>query len=199
MKDFGNPVSFAGKPDFLFLYRIAIINLMFEFSLFSVAFLGFLSKPTWDIVLILALIAGGFFYGISSGKARIAATILYTYVAWAIFSAVSFDKFLADFSLPQKFFVQVFIFLIFFFLLAFFLGSRRKPGKTPASSWWQVFILSFLQVGFLIHIILTILPDEVISELAPLTRTVFANPELHIWWILAPIGSVIILKKIESE
>lgn len=157
------------------------------------------SHPTWDIVLIFALLAGGFFYGIFAGKSRIAATIIYTYVAYALFLALPFAIWLKNFSEIEEFFAKIGIFTAIFLLLAFSLGSRRSRGFASASSWWKIFLLSFLQTGFLIHVFLSFLPPGRFEILAPVTKTVFANPAYHIWWILIPIVVIILFRRLEAE
>lgn len=171
--------------------------------------IDFLSHPTWDLVVIFALIAGGFFYGISAGKRRIAATILYTYVAFSVFSVLftrqSFSnggpltRWLEQFSETEEFLIHIGAFLVIFLALALLLGSRRQRGFAPASSWWQIFLLSFLQVGLLIHILLRFLPPGKFEVLAPITKTVFANPEFTLWWFAVPLVVVILLRWFERD
>lgn len=157
------------------------------------------SNPTWDLILIFAMLAIGFFYGISTGKRRIAATLIYTYVALAVFSALPLDKLNQVFGVKEEFFLKIGAFLLIFFLLAFLLGSRKSRGFAPPGAWWQIFLLSFLQVGLLIHTLLNFLPTEKIKLLAPLTKNLFANPDLRIWWISIPIALIVILRRFESR
>ena len=164
-----------------------------------------LSHPTWDILLVFALLAGGFFYGISAGKRRIAATIIYTYVTIAVTSALPIERLASSpaggfFPGTSPFWIETGAFLAIFILLALLLGSsRQRRGFAPASSWWQVFLLSFAQVGLLIHIVLGFLPGEQIETLAPLTRTVLANPAYHLWWLLAPLIILVLLSRFEAR
>lgn len=157
------------------------------------------SNPTWDLILVFALLAIGFFYGISTGKRRIAATLIYTYVALAVFSALPLDKLNQIIGVKEGFFLNIGAFLLIFFLLAFLLGSRKSRGFAHPGAWWQIFLLSFLQVGLLIHSLLNFLPPEKIKLLAPLTKNLFANPDLRIWWLVIPITLVIILRRFESR
>ena len=157
------------------------------------------SHPTWDLILIFALLAAGFFYGLMAGKRRIAATIIYTYVALAISSALPLNTWVSSSSEMDKFFIKAGAFVFLFLVLSFFLGSRRGRGFAPASSWWQIFLLSFLQMGFLIHSVFQFLPNEKIKLLAPLTKKVFANPDFHIWWLIVPIAVLIFLRRLETR
>ncbi len=157
------------------------------------------SHPTWDLILIFALLAGGFFYGLMAGKRRIAATIIYTYVALAVSSALPIGRWFAPSTELDIFWIRAGSFAALFLILAFFLGSRRSKGLAPAGTWWQIFLLSFLQVGLLIHLVLGFLPQEKIKLLASLTKTVFANPDFHIWWLIIPLALLIILRRLEMR
>lgn len=154
-----------------------------------------LSHPTWDVLLIFALLAAGFFYGISAGKVRIAAIIMYTYVTLALFSAFPIDQWTKSFNFAEEFLVKIAIFLSLFLFFIYFLGGRKKWSIAFSTSWWQVFLLSFLQVGLLIHILVGFLPPEKIKLLAPLTRTVFANSALHVWWLAVPLAALVLLRR----
>ena len=171
----------------------------FELTLVKSTAERVLSHPTWDLILVFALLAGGFFYGISAGKRRIAATIIYTYVAFALYSALPLGRMLYNFKELDEFLIKSGFFLGIFLLLAFFLGTRRSKGFAPASSWWQIFLFSFLQVGLLIRLFLEHLPPGKISMLAPPTKNVFANPDFHLWWMALPIGVLIILRRFEAR
>lgn len=158
-----------------------------------------ISHPTWDMVTVFALIAAGFFYGISAGKWRIGATILYTYTTLAIFSSLPLDTWIKSYNLGQEFAIKIGIFLLLFLFFAIMLGSRNRRGIAFSRAWWQVFLLSFLQVGLLIHIFVSFLPKDKIMLLAPITRTVFANPSLHLWWLGVPLAVLILLRRLGTQ
>lgn len=170
-----------------------------EFTAITTQAQQIFSHPTWDIILLFALLAAGFFYGISAGKRRIAATILYTYVALAVSSALPLEKWISTAGDMERFYIRAGAFLGIFIILILTLGSRRTRSFAPASAWWQIFLLSFLQVGLLIHTTLGFLPADKIKLLAPLTKNVFANANFHIWWLAIPLLVLIILKRMESR
>ena len=156
------------------------------------------SHPSWDVVLVFALLAIGFFYGISTGKKKAVTAIIYTYVTFAIFSAIPTGQLARVIQLKDEFFLKIGLFAALFILLIFVFGRTRVRGFARPSAWWQIFLLSLTQVGLLIHIILGFLPKEQIATLAPLTRSVFANPDLHVWWFLGPMALLIFLKRFSS-
>jgi len=157
------------------------------------------SHPSWDVVLVFALLAIGFFYGISTGKKKAITAIIYTYVAFAIFSAIPVDRLSVLIKLQDTLFLKIGLFAVLFILLVFMFGrTRTRGGFARPSAWWQIFLLSFTQVGLLIHILLGFLPQEKIAALAPLTKNIFANPDLRVWWFLGPVALLVFLKRFSS-
>lgn len=156
-----------------------------------------MSHPTWDLILIFALVAMAFFYGMARGKRRISAAIIYTYVDIAIFSVLPVDKFAAGFTGDKIFWFKSGLFLVLLIALIFLLGSKKGRGFSSSGSWWRIFLLSITQVGLLAHIMLGFLPADQAKNLAPLTRNFFANQNYHLWWILIPIVLVAFTRKMD--
>lgn len=156
------------------------------------------SHPSWDVVLIFALLAIGFFYGISTGKRKAVTAIIYTYVTFAVFSAIPVDRLAQLIRLQDAVFLKIGLFAVLFIILIFMFARSRTRGFARPSAWWQIFLLSFIHVGLIIHILLGFLPKEKIAVLAPLTKNVFANPDYHVWWFLAPLALLVFLKRFSS-
>jgi hypothetical protein len=152
-----------------------------------------LGHPTWDLISLFALIAIGFFYGISAGKRMIVSTIIYTYVAIALLPVFPIER-LAILSQSNVAFLKIIVFVAIFLALAIFLSRGGAQSFAVGNPWWQVFLLSFIQAGLLIHTALGFLPKEQMSMLAPLTRNIFANPSLKIVWLIGPLVLLVIIR-----
>lgn len=166
-----------------------------NFALISKA----LSNPTWDVVLILTILAIGFFYGLYRGKKRLAAMIIYTYAAIAISSALPAEKWLGFLGETNLYMLRAGLFLLVFVLLGLFLGSKKTKGFSSGGPWWQIFLLSFTQVFFIAHVFLGFLPEDKIKTLAPFTKNILANPDYNLWWITGPILLVILLRRLDRS
>ena len=153
------------------------------------------SHPTWDLILIFAMVAIGFFYGLSRGRHKMVSSVLNTYIALAIFNAVSIEAIARYIKLDNLFIVKIAVFFVIFLPLAFLLNRGRPRYFRSDISWWQVFLLSFIQTGLLIHIIFSFFPPEIAKNLAPFTRSVFANTNLTIWWLIIPLIFMIFLRR----
>jgi hypothetical protein len=161
------------------------------------------SNPSWDLFIILFFVVAAFLYGLSLGRDRIIVILVSIYMGLAV---VTNAPFLRDASfqsninntISQLFVVKISMFIIVFVLL-FFLLSRSALMKTIASadqagSWWHVFLFSFLHVGLIISIVLSFLPPEAASNLAPLTRKIFTSDIGRFCWIVGPILAMILVR-----
>lgn len=154
-----------------------------------------LSHPTWDIVTIFAFVAIGFFYAISAGGRRVAVTILYSYVAYAVSMALPTSAIanIAKFFSLETFVAQIALFFIILLVLIF---SFRKRSASPDGrrAWARSFFLSMVLAGFLIHIVFNFFPAGILAQLSPVTRFLFADPATHFWWFISPVSILILLR-----
>jgi hypothetical protein len=155
-----------------------------------------LSSPTWDLVLIFVLIGGSLFWAFLAGRRKIISAIMLTYVALAIFPAIPVEGLVGSLGLRDQSLGAIGIFLILLVLIVWLLGARRGRAFSPGGPWWQVLLLSFVQAGLLVHIVLSFLPSERIALLSPLTRGVFADPSVHVWWLAAPAALLVIIRRL---
>lgn len=156
------------------------------------------AKPSWDLFIVLFFVITVFLYGLSLGRDRIIVILVSIYMAMAVITNAPYiNKISADISTGQYFAFKVTAFLGIFLLL-FFLLSRSALqhtfGSLAAGKWWQVFLFSTFHVGLLVSVTLSFLPSGAISNLAPLTQTLFASEAGRFFWIIAPIISMVVLK-----
>jgi len=154
-----------------------------------------LSHPTWDIILIFVMIAIGFFYGISRGRHKMISSVINTYVSLAVFNAVPIAALAQYIKTDNLFVIKTAVFFAILLPLVFLLNRGRPRYFKSNISWWQVFILSFIQTGLLIHIVFSFLSPDTAKNLAPLTKSFFANTNLTIWWLTIPLLFMMFLRR----
>ena len=154
-----------------------------------------LSHPTWDIILIFVMIAIGFFYGISRGRHKMVSSVINTYVALALFNVVPIGAIAHYLKTNNLFAVKTAVFFAIFLPLVFLMNRGRPRYLRSNIAWWQVFLLSFIQTGLLIHIIFSFLSPETMKNLAPITKSFFANTNLTIWWLGLPLLFLIFIRR----
>jgi hypothetical protein len=157
------------------------------------------AKPTWDLFIILLFLIAVLIYGVSLGRDRVITILVSTYVAMAV---VNYAPFLeagsAEININDVFVLRLTSFVGVFVLL-FFLLSHSALVNTVASSdttgsWWHIIIYSILQVGLLVAVVLSYLPEAALTVISPTTRAVFLGEWSLFGWIMAPVLAMTILK-----
>lgn len=133
------------------------------------------SLSEWGIVLIFLAVA--FIYGLAMGRSRLTTIILGVYFSFIIVGAIPWKElsFLGTGAAPDST-VLIFIFLAlilgFYFLIPHSaLRTMLKIQGRRSSSWWQTLILSVLQIGLILEIVVGFLPTKVTADLSPATQT----------------------------
>lgn len=157
------------------------------------------AQPSWDLFIVLFFIVSGFLYGLSLGRDRVIVILVSIYMALAVVSAAPYiGTFNADVGVANVFVLRISAFLAIFIAL-FLLLARSALLQTIASadgkgSWWQVMLFSFLHVGLLISVVLSFLPSDASTGLAPLTQRIFVSETGRFLWIVGPILAMVLIK-----
>lgn len=179
----------------IFSYLASVSSIGNNLQAFAGLAPDFFSHRTWDVILVIALVAISFFYGVARGKHKLVSTILFTYVAYAVATAVPADTLIKyTGGITDLFLLKTAVFLGILLLLLFLFGRQKPRLFTRTTKWWQVFILSLTKTGLITHIIFSFLPPARLKLLAPFTRAIIANPDYHLWWLAGPIAILIMLR-----
>jgi len=158
------------------------------------------TNPSWDLFIVLFFLIASIIYGLSLGRDRILVILIAIYMALAVVNYAPFaEKLVSGTTLEDFFLIRVLsfaaVFLILFFLLARSALLHTIGAHASHSSWWQVFVFSFLHVGLLISITLSFLPESFTSQLSPFTHNVFATENARFIWIILPIVVMALVRK----
>jgi hypothetical protein len=146
------------------------------------------SNPAWDVVAILFLIAAGFFYGLVSGRSRLISVLIATYTAAFLFeNFILLNSLIETRGVWEAFLIRIASFLVILVLTSFIISKFIVFGDGGGKVWWKIFVLSFLQAGLVVSIILNFMPTEGVVEFSPLVEKVFAGDSALFWWLLAPL------------
>ncbi len=161
------------------------------------------SSPSWDLFIVLFFMVTVFLYGVSMGRERVIVILVGIYMALAVVTNAPYINTLDKTANTGNFFAFKALTFLATFVLLFFLLSRSALSKTfggiAAGKWWQVLLFSSFHVGLLVSIILSFLPAESISHLAPMTRQAFASDNGRFFWIVAPILALAFVKSDEMR
>jgi hypothetical protein len=155
-------------------------------------------SPSWDLFIFLFWLVASIFYTFAAGRGRIITILISVYMAKLLTLEAPFLTEAIKTWLPESVFQvqQLVIFLIFFFLLFTLLG--RYMFKTSAdgrkmSSIAFGLVFAVLQIGLLINIVLTLLPEGLQNSFSQLIQTIFVHNPASFIWLIAPLVYLIAL------
>lgn len=159
-------------------------------------FMGF----TWDMLIILFLLVASFVYGFILGRERIMLILVSIYICIAITETTPFlyNMIPQDYSANNIFIFKIGVFLGLFVLLFFLLSGSRvlrtfSRSNSPGG-WWQVIVFSILQVGLLMSVMISFVPEEFYNQLSSFTREWLSGESVQFFWLIAPIVAMALLR-----
>jgi hypothetical protein len=144
------------------------------------------------------------------GRNRMVILLLGSYFSWAIIQALPWERLTSltwlgigespSSSLRMLLFLGL-ILLFYFLIPRSILSSTLRIRKRGDASWLQLFLLSIVQIGFVVSVLLSFLPYDVVNTLVPVVKKIFVGGDAQFVWILLPILVVVLMrrkKKIEE-
>lgn len=167
--------------------------LKFDFSKLN---LNFSPGVLFAGLILVALLI----YGLSLGRTKAVVSFLGVYIAYAVYSVFPFWEWLhttIKFS-PELYLTQIGFFLVAYLIVFLILNkslvkSRMTIGE---ASFFAVSIISVLQLGLLMTIILNILSVDVVAKIVPayLARF-FITPSAMFYWFIVPIPALLLVRR----
>jgi hypothetical protein len=147
-----------------------------------------LNIASWELIIVLFLIGGGFLLGLLLGKNRIFLMLLGSYIASALLSVVPLRKIFPEFFDREENFVVLIILYLFLIGMVYFLFSRSilKSGK-GSKAIFQTFCYGLFLVGIVLSMIFLFFPKDLISEFSSLTLKVFDTSLARTLWFVVPL------------
>jgi hypothetical protein len=160
--------------------------------------------PSWDLFIIIFWIVASVIYAFVSGPGRILTVLISVYMSKLLVIEAPFLTAQLARKLPTQsvYLQQLGVFAVIFAVLFVFLGryafhSSAESRRLRSLGFGLVFAL--LQVGLLINIVLSFLPQASKDSLAPLIRFLFIDQPASFVWLILPVVFLVLLGKFVSE
>lgn len=156
------------------------------------------TSPSWDLFVIVIFVAGIFLCSLGLGKDKTFVILVSSYISLALVSKLSLIQEILGFQLGGSFVNDSAVFLggtlfLFFVLSNSAFTSVFDQGLDKA--WFQTAVISFLQIGLMISIIVSFLTPEEAAGLSDFMKSFFADNQAQFIWLISPIVAITILKK----
>mgnify|MGYP001036833149 CR=1 FL=1 len=153
--------------------------------------IGLSQELTQDVSLLIVIALASFVFGMFIGRYKLITILINIYVSFAVTMAV-----------PAKYFSDYLYELIFFLagVIILTLISKRLfeiyISGSGSGFLWRVFAMSFLEVIFLISIVLHIIPKKVaLGYISPTAYQYLASENATFLWMVAPMAFMFFIHK----
>lgn len=161
-----------------------------------------LNITSWELVIGLFLIGGGFLLGLLLGRDRIFVLLLGSYISFAIISVFPFKKLLPGlFKEEENFVILIVGFLVLIGLIYFLLSRsllKSAVRKKSNKSIFQIFFLSIFFIGIVVSVVFIFFPKDLIKAFSPIVLKIFNTPTARILWLIIPLIFIGIFKGRQS-
>ena len=156
-----------------------------------------LNITSWELVILLFLVGGGFLLGLLLGRDRIFLLLLGSYISFALMTVIPFKKlFPTILDTEENFVVLIVIFLVLIGIIYFLLSRslKRSLRKTGGKSIFQIFFLSIFFIGIVVSVVFLFFPKDLIKAFSSITLKIFNTSTARILWLVIPLIFVGIFK-----
>ncbi|MFZ5559540.1 MAG: hypothetical protein ACOZAL_01970, partial [Patescibacteria group bacterium] len=183
----------------LFLFIFCFICFIIK-SMNQLANIG-LNITSWELVIGLFLIGGGFLIGLVLGRDRIFVLLLGSYISFAVMSIFPFKKLLPDLLREEENFVIIIVGFLVLIGLIYFLLSRSilKYRRTSSKSLFQIFFLSIFFIGIVVSVVFMFFPKDLIKAFSPIVLKIFNTQTARVLWLVIPLIFIGIFKGRHSK
>ncbi len=154
--------------------------------------------PSWDLFIVLLWLAGGALYAFTAGRGRLVTILLSAYVAKLLAADPTIARAASHLPPSLQAAQSLVIFAVLFFLLFVLLGRygfRTSADGRQLGALLFGLIFAWLQVGMLISIVLSFLPEATTGSLSPFVQLVFTRGHAPFIWLLMPLIFIVGLGK----
>jgi hypothetical protein len=161
-------------------------------------------SPSWDLFILSFWLVASVLFAFAAGRGRMLLILISTYMSQLLVMKAPFlshvvsDKLhVGGDTLPQLA-AFVILFLVFFVFLGRYAFRSTADGRQILALPFTL-IFTVLQVGLLVNIVLTYLPDPVKNSFTPLIQFLFLHPNAGFIWLVAPVLFLIIIGRFVSD
>lgn len=156
-----------------------------------------LTNPSWDLFVLVAFLAGIYLYVFRYGKDRAFLVLISGYLSLFLVGKLSLVKAVTGLGIEETFNNKAILFLGLVAILSWvlshsdFMSVFSRSGK---KDWFQVLVISFLQIGFLASAVISFVPVTQVGSLSIFLNTFFASAQAQLFWLITPFFAIALIK-----
>lgn len=160
--------------------------------------------PSWDLFILLFWVVASVLFAFSAGRGRMLTILISTYMAQLLVIQAPFftDAVSQRLDIGMAILAQLAAFVILFLIFFIFLNRyafRSSIEGRQLMAMPFVLVFTLLQVGLLINIVISYLPDHVQNSFSPLIQLLFLHPNSGFVWLVLPVVFLIVTGRFLSD
>lgn len=153
----------------------------------------------WDLFIIIIFIVGILVYNFFLGRDRVFIVLISGYISLALLGkfVLIFETLGIQIQLDNSFINTAALFTGCVIALFFMLSHSAFTSvfdKSPTGTLLQTAVISFLQIGFFLSIVISFLSPEETTALSVFVKSVFVENQAQSFWLLAPLISILLFR-----
>lgn len=151
----------------------------------------------WDLFVMIIFIVGVLIYSFFLGRDRVFVILISSYISLALLSKAPLIFETLGIQINNSFINTTAIFIGCTVALFFILSHSAFTSvfdRSPTGTALQTMTISFLQIGFIISVIISFLSFEETNALSLFIKSIFAENQTQSFWLLAPLISIILFR-----
>ena len=161
-----------------------------------------LSKIGWEWILVFFVVFVIFLSGFTYGKTKMFLGVIAIYIAVFLEQAFPyFDKLIELTKFEPEYLGRVVLFFAIYFIVLALLSQSyiKKRFSLKEFGLIPIALLSILEIGFLLSVVLPYLPEDKISQLPSNLTVYFITGLARFWWAALPIIATVLLRAGKKE
>lgn len=156
-----------------------------------------LNITSWELIIILFLIGGGFLLGLLLGKDKLFLMLFGSYISSALLYIIPLRRMFSGFFSREENFVVLIVLFLFSIGIVYFLFSRSilRGKKRVGRSIFQNFFYGLFLVGIILSTIFAFFPQDLLDKFSSLTLNIFNTSLARTLWFVIPLIFIGIFRK----
>lgn len=157
-----------------------------------------LTRPSWDLLVLITFLVGIYFYLFRYGKGRAFIVLLASYISLALVERLPLVEAATGLDLEDDYrsraaiFVAGIILFSWMILHSDFISGFRQGSK---KAWFETLTLSFLQIGFIISVIVSFVPAAAADDLSIFLKAAFVEDGAQLFWMASPFFAIFFIRE----
>jgi hypothetical protein len=157
-----------------------------------------LTDPSWDLLVLVVFVVGVYLHVFRWGKDRAFAGLLSAYVSLALVEKLPLLEKVLNVKAGNGFPEKAALFLLGAGAVYWILNNSDFISifnRGIKRAWFQILVLSFLEIGFVISTIVSFMPPAQSRDLSIFLQAVFADSTAQVFWLVTPLLAAFLIKE----